>query len=111
MKDVTFDKKLALLKKRLKQAERNVVKYTALCEKWQKEVDSVNGEIYELNGKHSQLSAEQVTEAIAMYKKMKEQKEQENTAKLQESAKDSETTRPETHNNNMGNPNNYGGNR
>ena len=42
---------------------------------------------------------------------MKEQKEQENTAKLQESAKDSETARPETHNNNMGNPNNYGGSR
>ena len=68
MRDSTFNNKISVLKKKRAQAEKNVQKYTELREKWQKEMRSVDLEILEINSRYSKLSAEEMSEAIAMYK-------------------------------------------
>ncbi len=81
MRDNVYRDKMIMLKKKREQAEKNIGKHTELREKWQKELRKIDLDIMELQSLYNKLSAEELTEAIAMYKKAQAQKNEQHTDK------------------------------
>ncbi len=75
MKPSVFDSKMDILKKRKASAEKNVKKHSELKLKWEKEIEKIDKDIIALNRKYSDLSAEEMAEAMKLYLMQKEEKE------------------------------------
>ena len=104
MKDNVYQKRLEVLKNKRASAEGNIQKYAAFIDKWKKDLRRIDLEIMELNSTYNKLSADELTEAIAMYKKAQMQTQESSTADQTESAERSDEHKKE-------NFISYGGNR
>ncbi len=90
MKESVFQEKMNNLKKKKEQLNDSIKKHKAKVAKYESEVDEVDKQILILNHKYSALSAEEMVEALALYKKQKEEKENQlkETEKNQVSSND-----------------------
>lgn len=73
MKESVFHEKMNNLKKKKEQLNDSIKKHKAKVSKYEAEVNEVDKQILILNHKYSALSAEEMVEALALYKKQKEE--------------------------------------
>ena len=73
MKESVFQEKMNNLKKKKEQVNASIKKYKEKLSKCEAEISDIDKQILLLNHKYSALSAEEMAEAMALYKKQKEE--------------------------------------
>lgn len=71
MKETVFQDKMAVLKRKKEQVIKLIDKEEEKLMKYRENLETIESQILQLNHKHSGLSAEELAEALALYKQQK----------------------------------------